>query len=163
MRSALLALVFGACGSPPGTPIFDPTAWALAPELDPMPEHRETDEACEDRGLFQELGGYEIDTDGCPYGVVSQPLLVNLRAGQELDLLAWHNELLNPEPATGHMLLTVGDTVLFEWQMDIPAEAEVRDERIIVPDRLYAGDSAVLHVHNHGANVYHLNQVTIAE
>lgn len=115
------------------------------------------------QAVVEELGGIEIETDDCPYGVLTQPVLVDLRRGESVTVLAWHNDLVAPEPGSGHMLVTLGSQTLVDWTPDIPSNADVFDETVVLQGRVEAGELAVLHLHNHGANTWNLNAVEVGD
>ncbi len=166
MRHSLLMLLWlghSACGAAPGTALLDPSAWMQNSAADPLPAHRETEAPCLALGVEQELGGIEIQTGDCPYAVMSQPILTELRAGRSITVLAWHNDLIAPEPGAGHLLVTVGGQTLIDWTPDIPSDANVIDETVVLQADLRTGDIAVLHLHNHGANTWNLNAVEVAD
>ena len=144
--SVLLCLGHAACGAAPGTAVLDPSAWTEDLAADPLPGHRQTDAPCLALGVEQELGGIEIETGECPYAVMSQPVLTDVRAGRAISVLAWHNDLIAAEPGTGHLLVTVGGQTLLDWTPDIPSDANVIDETIVLEQDLSAGDIAVLHL-----------------
>ena len=154
-----LPLLLQACGPAGGELLLDPTAWVEAPDV----RHRPDSVDCDPAGWRVELEGMEVETDLCPYIVLTQPLLLDVRAGRDIQILAWHNDLVSPEPAEGHLLLTVGEAVLLDWNEPIPSNAAVASERVSLPTPLRAGDAVVLHVHNHGANTWNLNEVALAE
>lgn len=166
MRLSLSTLVLtglGACGVPSGTPVLDAAAWVEDASLDPLPAHRTTEASCLPLGIELELGGIEVHTGDCPYAVLTQPVLVDVRQGRSITLLAWHNDLIAPEPSTGHLLLTVGDQTLIDWTPAIPSGADIVDDMVALPSDIRAGDMAVLHLHNHGANTWNLNAVEVGE
>lgn len=152
-----------ACAPETGTPLIDAAAWQEDRSRDPVPEHRQGERACDPLGLLQELGGFEVETDRCPYAVFTQPLLADVRAQRPMGLLLWHNDLVNGEPAEGHLLLTVGDAVLFDWTEPIPSDAAVIDDTVTLDAALRAGDVIVLHLHNHGANSWNVNSLSLKD
>ncbi|MFT6142189.1 MAG: hypothetical protein ACJAZO_001998 [Myxococcota bacterium] len=143
--------------------MLDPSAWLEDPTADPLPDHRQTDAPCLPLGVEQELGGIEIQTGDCPYAILSQPILADVRAGRSLTLLAWHNDLIAPEPSAGHLLLIMGGQTLIDWTPEIPSDADVVDETVVLLQRVQAGDMAILHLHNHGANTWNVNAVEVGE
>jgi hypothetical protein len=126
-------------------------AWVPS-EADPEPTHRQADDDCPEAGWGLEGSVLEVETGTCSYGVLEQPLLAELWPGDEVELVWWHNQLVSEEPATGHVLLTVGGHVLYEREVAIPHEPDAYTETVTVSERVEAGEPVVLHLHNHGAN-----------
>jgi len=158
MRSGLALLLVGCTGGT-GPPLIDVDAWRTDLPSDPIPEHQPEDVHCDAQGWGEEIGGIEVETDLCPYAVLSQPLLDRVREGRSVHILAWHNDLVAPEPATGHMVLAINGVVIWDWEEPIPSRANVFDESVDVPASFETGATVTLHVHNHGANSWNLYSV----
>lgn len=164
---ALLALV--ACGGAvdPGRAAPDagrgvadgvwPSRWTLlAPSDDPWGTHRDPEAPCDPRGLRDETDYFEIDTRVCGAATVEQPLGVEIRAGDRLEALVWHLDLVADTPATGHVALAIGEHVLLEQDVAIPSGERLYDVRRVATFDAPAGAPVRFHVHNHGYNSWRL-------
>lgn len=144
--------------SAPVGPVIASDRWIVAPlTVDPQPEHQPPQPwECKPGSFRVENGSFEVETGSCAYGLFAQPLLVPLRAGQPLHMVAWHLILSNPEPAHGHMALYIGDELLFEVSPAIPGPAASYDREIVLTKDHPAGEVVLLHIHNHGINNWNL-------
>ena len=150
----------GATGGPrPAAALVDVAAWAEDPAADPLPAHRPAGATCAPSGWGREGSSLEVETGLCPYAVFAQPALADLRPGEEVELVLWHKDLVAEEPAEAHVLVSVGDVVLFDRRVPIPSGPEAYTETVTVQGRAAAGDPVVWHLHNHGANSWNLLSV----
>jgi len=127
-------------------------AWVPA-DSDPYDDERPDTVDCPDWGYGEELGVFEVETDICRYGSFSQPLLAQVAAGDALSLDLWHDALWAAEPAQAHLALGLGDQVLWELTVGIPADAQTYRLSLQAQSDAASGAKGV-HVHNHGANSY---------
>jgi hypothetical protein len=134
--------------------------WAEA-DVDLL-DHRADDLLCAAKGWNVELDGLEVDTAACPYANLEQPVLVDMHQGDQLRIQGWHSDLIHTEPTQAHIALVAEHGVLWELSIDIPHDADTWDETVPAPFDLNRGQNISLHLHNHGANTYNLNTVTIA-
>lgn len=127
-------------------------------EEDPFPSHRaDAKRLCDLGGFGEDLGVLDIDTETCAYVSAAQPSLADVLPGDQLLLLAWHQALASTDPnAQGHMAVMVGDELLWEVLVDIPAAADVYELQLPVDEVIPAGTPVVVHVHNHGGNTWRL-------
>lgn len=145
--------------------LVDVDAWSLtATADDPWPDHRPDDFECSPLGWYEESGGIEVDTSKCDYFSASQPLLSPVGKGSPVDLVGWNapQALLDTEDTGGvevHMALTISGEVLWEKQTAIPCHADVFSEQFTAPFSAEAGETVVLHVHNHGYNTWNLHSL----
>lgn len=144
--------------SVPLGPVIMSDRWIVAPlTVDPTPEHQPPQPwECKPGSFRVENGSFEVETGSCAYGLFAQPLMVPLRAGQKLHMVAWHLILSSPEPAKGHMALYIGDEKLFEATPDIPGPAASYDREFVLQKNHPAGQAVILHIHNHGINNWNL-------
>lgn len=144
--------------SPPVGPVIASDRWIVAPlSADPMPEHQPPQPwECKLGSYRVENGSFEVETGSCAYGLFAQPLLVPLRAGQRLHMVAWHLILSSPEPAHGHMALFIGKEKIFEVTPEIPGPAASYDRELVLKQDHPAGEAVILHIHNHGINNWNL-------
>jgi len=160
VRAFILLLLLLPLGCPTAEPrevqdLIEATAWTImGPAEDPFTEHRAAAKrTCNQGGFSEDPGVLEIDTQTCPYVSASQPILADVLAGDELNLLAWHQVLASVDPnAQGHMAFLLDGEALWELVVDIPASAEVYNVFLPVERDIAAGSEVVVHVHNHGGN-----------
>lgn len=141
-----------------GGPVIASDRWIVAPlSVDPFPDHQPPQPwECKPGSFRVENGSFEVETGSCAYGLFAQPLLVPVRAGQKLHMLAWHLILSSPEPAHGHMALYLGKEKIFEVSPQIPGPAASYDREIVVKEDHPPGEPVILHIHNHGINNWNL-------
>jgi hypothetical protein len=156
MRSLWL-LLLAACG-PHGGTLVDHALWGFAdPADDPFPEHRPADDTCPDGSFYEEIGGLEIDAARCRYLVISQPSLVRVAKGDVFGLYAYHDTLIPPDGETGvtaHLAFALDGDVIWEKTIPLPAQPTPYPVSVTATRGYPEGSTAVLHVHNHGANKY---------
>jgi ABC-type glycerol-3-phosphate transport system substrate-binding protein len=156
MRTCLLLPFLAACAEPEPVPLVTGGGWsAAAAGLDPAPAH-DDGAPCGAGGFIEELGGLEVDTELCPYAVLSQPLLADLAASDAVQINWWHSDLVWATEAEGHFLLTLNGATLYEYTAAIPGDAAAFLETLNPEIDAQAGDPLVLHVHNHGFNTWNL-------
>ncbi len=175
----ILALCGGlaACGGDPtGTSSTDPGlapdrvrteaaladmgSWIEAEGLDPLASHRPDGADCPLGGVLVEEGGkLEVDTGLCGYAWLEQPMAADLIVGDVVEISMWHQDLVAEEPAEGHVAILVGDEILWEVTVAIPAEPTPYTESVQVPFAAEAGAPIQLHLHNHGANTWNLLRI----
>ncbi|MEM1414711.1 MAG: hypothetical protein AAGH15_07415 [Myxococcota bacterium] len=79
-----------------------------------------------------------------------------LVAGDALSISVWHDFLDAPEPGVGHVAVWIGDEVVWEEEVAIPAPSNVL-EAVVVLERTPPPDARLgLHIHNHGFNSWKL-------
>ncbi len=136
-------------------PLGHVEAWeALPPSEDPLPEHRPDEVSCAPGGWFVEDGRIEVQTGICDYVTLGQPLLREVREGDLVRVLAWHQGLDAAEPAEAHIALFVDGVRLWEAWAPIPSEATIFSETVAAPVDAPMGAPVILHLHNHGFNAW---------
>jgi len=137
--------------------------WTNLPaQDDPLPSHRPDPVICEAAPWHAEGQGIEVETEGCNYVSITQPLQHDLAAGDLIRLTAWWERLAADPPATGHLAVLIGDQVLWEESVAIPGEADLRDLEFECPMDAKAGTPVVFHLHNHGYNTWRLQTLQVA-
>ena len=134
-------------------PLLDP--FALTPvhiDVDPLAHHRPTEVDCPSATWGPEGGGFEIQTGACNYAAFDQPVSTPIKAGDTLTILAWHDTLDFVEPATAHVAVWVGRTVVWEAEVAIPASSGLFDVSVPIEDEPGPDARLGLHPHNHGFN-----------
>jgi hypothetical protein len=132
----------------------DGAVWA-----DPVPGHTPADASCPEGGALVEGASFEVRTGTCTYGWFQQPALIDLRPGDEVELVFWHSTLVSEEDGQGHVALFVGDDLLFERYVDIPSDPMAYTERVTVGASADEGAIVTLHLHNHGANDWNVLRI----
>lgn len=94
----------------------------------------------------------EVDTSSCDYITLRQPSLADLEVGDDVKISVWHLTLTSALPALAHAAVRVGDTVVWENNIDIPADPKVYESTYNSTVAAPAGTPVYFHVHNHGAN-----------
>lgn len=142
--------------------VLDP--WALAPvdpEHDPLADHRPAQIDCPPGAWGPEGGGFEIQTGVCSYAAFDQALPIPVEPGDLVSILVWHDVLDAAEPGTGHVAVWLGDEVLWETTVAIPADSGVL-EAVIPIERSPAPDARLgLHLHNHGFNSWRVLDIEV--
>lgn len=147
-----LSAGLGACAPEP-EPLVDHWSWApVAQEEDPMPEHRPDEVDCPVSAWGWENGALEVQTGLCTYAVLGQPPQVPLRRRDRIVGDIWHEDLDAAEPATGHVALLLGDTVLWEATAAIPGPAATWSFDVPIPRDADLDAPIIVHLHNHGWN-----------
>ncbi len=124
----------------------------VGPALDPLWEHRPPDVDCPPATWGAEAGAFEVQTGACAYAAFDQPLPVDIRAGDELEITVWHDLLDAAEPGNGHVAVWLGETVLWEAEVHVPAASNTLSGRVRIAETPGPGARLGLHLHNHGFN-----------
>jgi len=135
-------------------------SWREDAAVDPVPEHRPSGAICSPSGWGEEGSSLEVDTGLCPYAVLTQPAGADLQPGDVVEVVLWHKDLVADGPAEAHVLLTVGEVVVYERTVPIPADPTAYTEQVTIDGTAAAGDPVVLHLHNHGANTWNVLSLT---
>ncbi len=125
--------------------------WIADPPADAMPTHAPDPVDCA-IGFTDELGLFEVDTALCNYGVFSQAMSDRIIEGERVELVFTHDDLVAPEPATGHIAVAIEDRVIWEIDVPIPKPYDIVQGEWIADESIDAGTKIVLHIHNHGYN-----------
>jgi hypothetical protein len=80
--------------------------------------------------------------------------VADFRAGEPIELVFWHSDLVAEAPAEAHLALAIDDQVLYEGTVLIPSPPAAYTEAFEAPFDAPVGSVATLHLHNHGANVW---------
>lgn len=144
-------------------PLVQAEDWQPAPAgTDPIGHHTGADVIpCGELDWHVELDGLEVETTRCNYASVQQPLLVDLKEGDELRVRVWWQALVSPEPVDGHLALLVGDQLAWEEYVAIPGPAAAHDLTLASPVSAPVGTTVTFHLHNHGSNTWNLNEFAL--
>lgn len=144
----------------PEAALVDMGAWIEASGTDPLEAHQPAEVSCPLGSVLVEEGGkLEVNTGLCNYAWLEQPMLADLLPGDEVELSLWHQELVAEEPAEGHVAILIGEQVLWELVVAIPADATPYTESVVVAFAAEVGEPIQLHLHNHGANTWNLLRI----
>lgn len=136
-----------ACADGEPRAVIDAAAW-LAVQPDPL----DPSQTCAESATRLEEGLVEVDTTLCTHVTLSQPSLVRVREGDELDLFAFHSALSASEPAQGRMALWIDDVLIWEALPPIPSSEVIYLETVESPQHFGRGATVQLHISNHGGN-----------
>ncbi|MDX2088660.1 MAG: hypothetical protein SFX73_12465 [Kofleriaceae bacterium] len=123
-------------------------------DSDPLVDHRPDTIRCPVPTWGPEDGAFEVQTGYCNYAAFAQPVPMDLHAGDELDIVVWHDILDAAEPATGHVAVTLDDVVVWEAEVAIPSPSSSLEARIAIEAPLTPDARLGLHLHNHGYNTW---------
>ena len=154
--SALLALL-AACPGEEG-PLAMPELWKAVDAVDDPFSDRPAEVDCPASGWGLEASplSVEVDTERCTYLTATQPTGVDLEPGDIVHVDFGHTDLDAEEPAQGHAVVRIGELVVLERVVGIPATEDRWVEDVVIDADVPAGTPAWLHVHNHGANTWNL-------
>ncbi len=143
------------------TPLIDLGAFQQTAAADDPFDDRPTDVECE-FGFGLEDGFFEFESDLCRYGAFSQPALAPIRIGDTVDFLLLHENLVSSKPGSqAHVAIALGEDIVYEVRIDIPAEADFLDEQWVSTLDVPEGTPVHFHVHNHGINSYRLAELSV--
>lgn len=158
----VLGLLVSCTGEPPEPPepqmLVDHELWVeLGPEDDPF-EDRPDEVDCSPLAYGYEFIGehsLEVDLTDCDYLSASQPSLVGVEPGDDLEVRLWHNALSGPA-GQSHIALMLDGELVWEVFLEIPGTSELLNQVLPSTVTAPAGSEVVYHVHNHGSNTYNL-------
>jgi hypothetical protein len=172
--SLFSASLGAACVAEDGGPtsrvdLVDHSAWQLVEDgFDPWSTEDESALPCDPEGFGEEPPLFEVQTGLCDFATFQQPSLGGVRAGDLIQVIAWHLPLRlaltdggpAPEPAEGHLVVRLGDQTLLEYRTEIPAAESAMSELLEANADVAPGAPVWLHVHNHGDNAWRLLEVS---
>jgi hypothetical protein len=97
----------------------------------------------------------------CDWLTLEQPSLQAIRAGDVIEVRAYHNELTAPVPGEARMSFVVGDQLAFDETILIPNASEFLSGTWTADKDYPAGTRLLWHVDNHGRNEYLLIEANI--
>ncbi len=144
----------------PAASLADMTAWVEAdPATDPLGAERPAEAGCPLGGTQLEGSTFEVDTGLCRWLWVTQPLPVDVFAGDPLELVFWHSVLLADPPADAHLAVVFDGELAHEVVIGVPGEPYAYTEAFEAPADAPAGAPLGLHLHNHGANTWNVLRI----
>ncbi|MDH3625077.1 MAG: hypothetical protein OEQ49_14500 [Myxococcales bacterium] len=103
-----------------------------------------------------------VYTESCNWITLEQPSLRPVRAGDEIEVRAFHFVLTAPFNAEARISLTLGDEMIFDETVQIPQiDGRPLDGTWTATRDFEAGTPMLFHVNNHGANEYLLIEVNV--
>ncbi|MEL6347912.1 MAG: hypothetical protein AAFV53_32700 [Myxococcota bacterium] len=170
--AAMVVVTAIGCGAPDGredtgqrdAPIalMDPEALApIEAAVDPLARHRPPSVDCPDAAWGEEGGGFEVQTGVCNYAAFAHPLDTPLFAGDEIEILIWHDLLDAVEPGIGHVAVSLGEDVIWEAEVAIPASSAALQATVSLDTAPPVGAPLGLHLHNHGFNSWRFVSVEV--
>jgi hypothetical protein len=143
-------------------PLVDPMAWTPVPaQDDPLADHRPADVQCPIGGWLFEPQGFEVNTLQCNYAMFSAPAQAAVVAGNRVVATLYHFDLVAAEPASAHVALLIGDTILWQTDVAIPGKANAFNVDVVADTTVPAGTPVYFHLHNHGQNTWTLGAVEV--
>ncbi len=143
-------------------PLTLATAWSPVPApTDPLASHRPADVNCPLGGWLFEPQGLEIYTLLCNYAMFEQPARAAVVPGARIVASLYHFDLVAEEPATAHVALMVGASVVWEQEIAIPGKANAYAIEVPANFAADAGTPVYFHLHNHGQNTWTLGAIEV--
>ena len=174
MRLVLVPLVVVvAAGCPPAaiceekTPAVDPLQWSFVDNADdPLwPAPAGTPVCTADEIQVQSFGAddaVEIDTRfGCGWATVSQPLLQDLRAGDDVQVRVFYFSQASFPQAQAEVALALDGDIVVSELIDIPSSSGLLAPRITLERDVDKGSLAHFHIGNHGDNSWNLIELAL--
>lgn len=166
-RLLTLAFFLAGCAPRMSGPLVDMDSWTLVDGADDPFVDEAPDSACDDpTGAHPEDYGPErsfaIETFRCARATVVQPTLLDIRKGDDLFVRGWHDMLTGPNGAQAVFLVGIDGEELWRGTADIPSEFGAAILGHFSAPRAFPGGAAIAwHAHNHGANSYHLLELSV--
>ncbi|MEH6581470.1 MAG: hypothetical protein V7754_06000 [Halioglobus sp.] len=142
--------------------LVDVNGWSIqAAEDDSLVGHRPATVDCPDNSWYNEDDALEVETGYCNYLSLSQPSKVDIQTGETLHLVLWHGDLAFEAPASSHVAISIAGNIVWEADVEIPADAEIFDVRVPLDFSAPSGSTIEYHLHNHGYNSWTLLQLEL--
>lgn len=161
----LVALTLSGCARDEAL-LVEPTRWVEADaDADPFADRPDTIDCSPLSWSVENLAApsLEIDSTDCDYLALTQPMVEDVRVGEEVEVRLWHNDLIAPEAAVTHVAVAFDGVTQWEVRLDIPV-GQVREAALIVDtfeatEEIPVDTEVIFHLHNHGQNSYNLVHV----
>ena len=130
--------------------------WSIAdPTIDPFIHHLLAERiACGRSAYGEEYSAVEVNTGKCDYITLTQHLPHQIKSGDRLHVIAWHNPLYIPQISEAHIALSLGSDMLWQKDIVLPSGAQHWDEVITSPIYADIGTPIFVHIRNHGNNTW---------
>lgn len=116
---------------------------------------------CGPGGVLAEGRSLEIRTGACDPADVATTLPAAVPAGTVFEATLSHAALV-ADGGEAHFAVVVGDEVVWEQRTNLPAPAAFLAPRATLARAHAAGERVVVHVHNHGTNVYSVHGLRLS-
>ena len=161
----VFTLIGGGCPAEVEQSLVDHGLWDSSEADDPWPEHRPTTTDCSTLAWSEEVdadgSSLEIDTGACDYLVLTQGSLEDVSAGDGVTVGMRHGELEAAGPAEAHVGVVLDGWVLLDEAVSIPASERDWNLTTAAQQDVSEGARIVFHLHNHGANTWNLDSLTV--
>lgn len=153
----------GAVDEPPEPiALVEAALWVHAPPAeDPFAAARPAEVVCDDAGIVTEAGTLEIDTGKCNWPTLVQPLLAPVAVDATIEVVFWFGPTLAPEPGEARVELRFEGEPIWHEVFAVPNVGGFVIETVSAPRAFEAGEAALFHLHNHGANTWNLASVAL--
>lgn len=111
--------------------------------------------------LLAEQPSVEVKSELCNFLTIRQPIREAVRQGDEIYISLWHFQLTIPSGGIAYMAVAANGCVLWEAQRRIPTSAALLEARFPAPFAMPDNTPVYLHIQNHGANTYHLLEISV--
>jgi len=137
-------------------------AWQQVPAADdPLVSHRPAEVSCALGSWVHEPQGLEVNTATCNYAMFTQPAQVAIVPGARLQASVYHFDLAAEAPATAHVALLIGETLVWEQDIAIPGKANAYAIDLPLDFAAAAGTPVYFHLHNHGQNTWTMGSIEV--
>jgi hypothetical protein len=139
-----------------------PDRWQMVDRMrDPLASEAPVDGDCDPYAVVFEGPHLEVDTRACSYAVLEQAALTAAAPGERLTGAIWHLGLIDELPATAHVALAVGGSVIWEQWVDIPNPPTAWELDVHFESNVKEDAAIVFHLHNHGANQWRVGELRV--
>lgn len=136
--------------------------WTSTPPFDdPRFEGPGPKVTCGAGAVRAEAGVVEVSTDGCNFALLTQPLMADVEAGDEIVLRAWWGPLAGRAPSTARLSLFLGLREVWQENVAAPGGADEREVRLVSPVSAPAGTLLMFRVNAPEANDWSLSEVSV--
>ncbi len=97
----------------------------------------------------------------CNWITLEQPSLRAIRAGDQVEIRAFHDALTAPIPGEARMSFVIEDELGFDEHALIPSDSDFPTQTWTASKDYPAGTTLLWHVDNHGSNEYLLIEVNV--
>jgi hypothetical protein len=113
---------------------------------------------------FGSGGPLALDVDtraGCGWATLSQPTLLDIKAGDGFVTRVFYFAQTSTSPAVANVVLRIGDDDVLAFDVPLPiARGDLEFAEITFDHDVPAGTTALFHVNNHGDNTWNLLEMS---
>ena len=148
----------------PALPLIHYKNWKRVPlEKDPYRAYRKTNSRCEALGMKFEDDLLELDTRYCNYITLEQHSLTEVREGEALQFVMWHQTLTSSTPGKAYVVITIDGQQIWKKDILIPGKAKAYQPFWTPKKPIPKGARIVFHLHNHGENSWRIHSLTTGQ